>query len=504
MPMGLADWFLRTFATPVESEKAVASPPPERKFSGPFYPVGIAAPYSPAPVYGPATAEALRLTYGGTYATNSAVVACITAIQRTYVEAPVVAYRLLPDGKREPVVPFPATDLLDRPNPAMTANLVMAYVQYCKSVYGNAYLRKIRNGGGQVVQLWPLSPAVTWPVREHRSTNFIDYYAYQFGPNGSAQERIPVEDIVHFRMGLDDRNMMLGLSPLAQLAREVDTDEQTTAFSDRLVRNNAVPGLVVTLPVDAGDPGRDVAEQIKQSINRTFQGEGQGDTAVLHGGAKAEQFGFNPQQLDLTSLHRLPEERISAVLGVPAIIAGLGAGLDRATYANFKEAREMFIESTIIPSYSEDDAVLNQQLLPEFTDDPSVVLRHDITDMRALQPDIDAQYNRLTVAVGGPWLAANEARSETGFPPDTDAGSDLIGGAPPPPPPVSVATVPIPTAAPAARALDAAATKALNPTDFERSMLALRAAHEASLTAVLTTFFAGQARRVAARYREAS
>lgn len=499
--MGLVDWFLgRGLAT--REPLAVPPHPIERKF-GTFYPVGIGGPWSSGGNYGPAAAEALRQSYGGTYATNSAVAACINAIQRTYVEAPIRAYRRLPDGKSEPIDPFPAIALVDWPNPAMTANLLMSYIQYCKSVYGNAYLRKIRNSGGQTIQLWPLSPAVTWPVRERHSQQFIDYYAYEFSANGGAAEKIPVEDIIHFRVGLDDRNMMVGVSPLAQLAREVDTDNQTTAFSDRLVRNNAVPGLIVTLPADAGDPGMDVAQAIKQSINRTFGGEGQGDTAVLHGGATAAQFGFSPEAINLTALHRLPEERISARLGVPAIIAGLGAGLDRATFANFKEAREMFIEQTIIPAYAEDDAVLNQQLLPEFSTDPTISLRHDITDMRALQPDIDAQYNRLTVAVGGPWLAANEARSETGFPEDMDPGSDRIGGSPPPPPP-PVAPPPAaaaPTPPPATRA---AQTKALNVTDFERSMLALRAAEETALAAALETFFAGQARRVAARYREAA
>lgn len=462
---------------------------------GPFYPVNLYPGVSPAPVYGPAATEALRRTHGGGYASNSAVVACIQAIQRTYVEAPIKVFRTLPDGKQESLVPYPATDLLDRPNPAMTANLVMAYTQYSKAVYGNAYLRKIRNGARQVVELWPLSPAVCWPVRVEGSRNFIDYYAYQFSPDRATIEKIPVEDIVHFRVGLDDRNHMLGMSPLAMLLREVDTDMQATAFSDRLVRNNAVPGLVVTVPTEAGDIGAEAAAMIKQRLGETFGGEGQGGTAVLTGGATAAQFGFDPRALDLTGLHRLPEERISAVLGVPAIIAGLGAGLDRATYANFKEAREMFIEATIIPAYWEDDAVLNEQLLPEFTDDPSLMLKHDITDMRALQQDMDALYTRVTLAVGGkPWLAVNEARTEAGFP-SVDGMDEIAQPEPPPtpePPPAGDQPPP-----PARRSV-----KALNQRDFEASLLAMRAAHERELAAALQTWQAGFNRRVALRFAQ--
>lgn len=473
-----------------------------------------AAPNVPAPIFlpnpislgtlvhGPGAAEAYREAYGDGYALNSAVYACVQAIQRTYTEAPVRAWTMGAEMKAEPINPHPATDLLQRPNDSMTGNMLWAYTQYCKAVYGNAYWRKTRAGNGTVVQLWPLSPSVCWPIRHRNSTNFIDAYVYQFGSGESGKEEIPPEDIVHFRWGLDDRDHKYGLSPLRLLVREADTDIQTTAMSDRLVRNNGVPGMVVSYPPEAGDPGKEAAQQIKAALDGAFGGENQGSTAVVFGGAKPEQFGFNPQQLNLTALHRLPEERISAVLGVPAIIAGLGAGLDRATYANFKEAREMFIEGTIIPAYADDDAVLTEQLLPEFTRDEGIYLAHDISDMRALQPDMDAMYTRLTLAVGGPWLAANEARSEAGFPEAQDEGADEIGGATQPPPDMTPNMDPnadpnAPTPIRAARSV-----KAVNPQLYEDMLRAMAAGHEEQVEQVLANYFARQGQAVLRAYRE--
>lgn len=496
----------------LDTLKAWLYGPPARDYLPPV--ATKAAPLGPTPlflphpvtlgtlVHGPGAAEVLRHAYGDGYALNSAVYACIQAIQRTYTEAPVRAYRTGPDLKVEPIEPHPATELLARPNPHMTGNLLWAYTQYCKAVYGNAYWRKLRAGSGAVVELWPLSPSQCWPVRRRNSGDFISYYAYQFGP-GEQPEEIPIEDIVHFRWGLDDRDHMLGLSPLRLLIREADTDAQTTAFSDRLVRNNAVPGLVVSYPPEAGDPGAEKAAEIKASLNAAFSGEHQGSTAVVFGGAEPKQFGFSPADLDLTALHRVPEERISAVLGVPAIIAGLGAGLDRATYANFKEAREMFIESTIIPAYADDDAVLTEQLLPEFTRDAGVALAHDITDMRALQPDMDAMYARLTLAVGGPWLAPNEARSEAGFPDAPDEGMAAVGGSRQAPPASDgdadgmMDEEEMPTPIRARRA-----AKALNPGDFESILRALAAGNERLLEDAVRAYQDGLARRVLQRYRE--
>jgi hypothetical protein len=70
----------------------------------------------------------------------------------------------------------------------------------------------------------------------------------------------------------------------------------------------------------------------------------------MTGKTKVEQFGFSPEQLLLRELRRIPEERVTAVLGVPAIVAGLGAGLDRSTFTNMAEAREAAYESGIIPT----------------------------------------------------------------------------------------------------------------------------------------------------------
>ena len=54
---------------------------------------------------------------------------------------------------------------------------------------------------------------------------------------------------------------------------------------------------------------------------------GRGKPHVSTAPIRIEQFGFSPEQMSLKDLRRLPEERISALLGIPAIVAGLGAGL---------------------------------------------------------------------------------------------------------------------------------------------------------------------------------
>jgi hypothetical protein len=120
----------------------------------------------------------------------------------------------------------------------------------------------------------------------------------------------------------------------------------------------------------------------------------------------------------MTVLHRIPEERISAVMGVPAIMAGLGAGLDRSTYNNSEEMSEWFTERKLIPQWRADAKKLNVSLKPDFTDDRDIFVTFDQKNVRALQEDENEKYGRLSVAVGEkPFMKRNEARTEIGLDP---------------------------------------------------------------------------------------
>ena len=103
--------------------------------------------------------------------------------------------------------------------------------------------------------------------------------------------------------------------------------------------------------------------KIGQNIGQKFGGQNRGAPMVLSGAMNVEIVAFSPDQMKLAELRRIPEERVSAVLGVPAVLAGLGAGLDSATYSNTKELREFFTESKMVPLWSMVAQELTHQLL---------------------------------------------------------------------------------------------------------------------------------------------
>jgi HK97 family phage portal protein len=370
-------------------------------------------------VSGPGASEALTSWRKGDG--NSAVYACLQVIATAIAEPELKVYRLQ-KGERVEQDGTPLGDLLSAPNPHMTLDMLLAYLSNCLKVEGNGYWRKLRAGNpetGNVVELWPISPCRIEPRTQSGSGDFISFYRYYVRPG--VYEDIAPENVVHFRDGLDDRDHRVGCSALKKLAREVSSDDQATRYADRLLANFAAPGLSIEFDKDAESIDQDKAAEIKARIQAAYSGDNVGAVSVLSPGAKLSAHGFSPEQMDMKTLHRFPEERISAVLRVPAIVAGLGAGLDHATYANYEQAREAFTEDTLIPLWRSVAATITLQLLPDFTRDRTMLVDFDTDEVRALAADENAKAIRLQGLVAAGILTVDEARAELGHEPRQDA-----------------------------------------------------------------------------------
>jgi HK97 family phage portal protein len=337
-------------------------------------------------------------------AMNSAVAACLQAIATAIAE---------PEAP-----PGDLGYLLQHPNPHMSLDTLLGYLATCLHVDGNAYWRKLRAGDpetGPVVELWPISPSRMTVETVRGSGDFISHYRY--APGGASVELLRPGDVVHFRYGLDDRDHRIGHAPLKRLLREISSDDQATRYADRLLANLAINGLTLSFDKEAAAIDQATADQLKARIQAAYGGDNVGGAAVLSPGARLDALGFSPEQMNMEILHRVPEERISAVLGVPAIVAGLGAGLQRATYSNVREAREMFTEQKLIPLWRAISAEITLQLVPDFDASGRTVVDFDTSEVRALGDDQNAAATRLKTLVEAGILTTDEARTEIGYEP---------------------------------------------------------------------------------------
>jgi phage portal protein BeeE len=187
-----------------------------------------------------------------------------------------------------------------------------------------------------------------------------------------------------------------------------------------------VPGVLISPDVDTY-LSDDELEAVKDKFEERFTGVNRGRPMVMTAKTSVQMLSFSPQQLDLQMLRRVPEERITAVFGLPAIIAGLGAGLDRSTFANYAEARAAAWEDLIIPMQRDLATAFQVQLLAEYGQDTRTHrVGFDTTNVRVLQEDQNALMTRLVAGVAGTILSPNEARKALGFDASQEDGSDSL------------------------------------------------------------------------------
>lgn len=358
-------------------------------------------------------AGAFDVSSMGNGASNSAVVACLQTLGMSFSEATLMVKEYDKDGLQQELINHPFTMLMRRPNPYMSGDIVQQYIINAMHVSGDAYLIKQKNNAGQLVALYPLMPENVTP--KGNDDELITHYEYD---TNTKSVLVTPQDMVHIRLGLDQTNHRQGFAPLRSVLREIYGDESAGQMATALLANSGVPNVVISPKQDFGLTETE-AEQVQRAFKQKVGGKNRGMPLVLSGSMDVKKMAFSPTELDIGTLRRVPEERISAVLGVPAILAGLGAGLDRATYSNASELREFFTESKLIPLWKQIAEELTQQVLLrdyEITDGTSA--EYDFSDVRALQTDQDALYTRMNVGVQGGWITIKEAREEVGLPVD--------------------------------------------------------------------------------------
>jgi HK97 family phage portal protein len=346
---------------------------------------------------------------------SSLVMAALNWAGRTLPQAMFRVYDLRGDSP-QPLPKHPLHWRLRRPNPYFSGARMWKASAMSWILSGNVYWFKARNGM-RVKELWWLPHWMVTPKRESKD-DFVSYYEYRVD---GVPSYLDPADVIHFRDGVDPADDMLGCSPIRALLREVFTDNEYSQYSALMARNSGVPPFGV---IPKAQPGiRIDTQKIKDEVMRKVGGDERGKPVVFTGEVEVVKFGFSPRDMNLDMLRRVPEERLAGVLGIPAVVLGFGAGLERGTHENFAQAIEMAYEGFAVPLWEYFADELTAQLLPDYDsptkgDEPTREVRADYSKVRALQEDQDALHKRLDESFHAGWLKRSEARAMAGLPVD--------------------------------------------------------------------------------------
>lgn len=344
---------------------------------------------------------------------SSLIMAVMLWICRRWPEAPLY----LENPKGDAVKKHAMLNILANPNKAYSGaslffGAIMSFIWD-----GNGYIAKIRNKRDLgVKELWYIPHFLIEPKVRPGSTSFIDFYEYK--PGGAVTIELLPEDVIHLRYGIDPYNQRKGFSPLKSVIRDAVTDEEADNFASSMLLNMGVPGILFSPDFSSGtQPGAIDVDAAKKYLKEQFSGDHRGEPLVQSGPTKVQQFGFDPKSMDLATLRAIPEERISAVTGIPAAVVGFGSGLAQTKVgATMAELREMAYEDGIIPIQRLVAGDIESQLLPDYEPYTSGwKVRFDLSGVRVLQDDQDALYKRTIDAFNGGLISRAQGKQALGF-----------------------------------------------------------------------------------------
>jgi HK97 family phage portal protein len=351
-------------------------------------------------------------------------------------EAPVIVEERVPDVDKDgnsdgtfrwqQVEDHPLELLLDRPNQFFSAAILWWHFAFFRITSGNCYWWKGRNHLGEVNALWPVPDWKIQPRWSPSGNSFVDWYDYQLDGNAYA---VPLEDIIHFRHGVDPDNDRKGLSPVGSLLREIYVDNEASNVSALLMRNSGFTPVVISPKKGVNTTGVDPVK-LKQDYMRQTTGDNRAAPTFQSVGVDVQRLTLNVKEMDLKMLRRFPEERVAAVLRVPAIVVGLGAGMDSSTYNNTEQADRRALRSVLIPLLREIEKELTVHLLPEFDGPagkgaPRRRVRFDTSQLQALQDDRSTVIKDAVTAFRGRLVKRSTALVWIGEKPARDGSDDV-------------------------------------------------------------------------------
>lgn len=329
---------------------------------------------------------------------NTIILACTLWVGRTFPEA---RFKVVKDQINEKelveeveVPDHPLTKIMARPNPHHSRSLMWQATLTSLMIDGNAYWMVLRGQDKKPTQFWWMPSDRCRPVRRAGSKNFIDFYEFT-DDTGKRQELDP-RLVIHLRDGIDPKDPKKGRSKIKALLLEVLTDNEAALYTKSVLENMGVTGGILAPDNPDFTIDKDEAKLMARLYQAGSTGANRGKVTVFTAAMKFLRGGMTPKEVLIDKVRDIPEERITAVFGLPAIVINLGAGLDHATMANFKEAREQAYESNIIPTQSSIAEQLDVQALPLFEETfAERRCAFDNTKVRCFQEDENKKHERV-------------------------------------------------------------------------------------------------------------
>lgn len=338
------------------------------------------------------------------YGKNELVFRCVNERAQAAASASIHVF----NDAGAPQLNHPLAKLFHKPNPYMSEFDLWEITTIYHDLAGRAYWEQVRGPLGNTVELWPLRPDRVKAVGG--ANDLIAYYEYHVP--GTEPFKLDAENVIEIKT-FDPLNLYGSVAPALVAARGVSVDNAVTDFLKLFFERGGVPqGLIKTKKKLVDTDVTDIRRRWRQRYGGY---QNWVDPAVLDMDAEYQKTGLTFAEMGFEVLDARNEIKICQALSVPPILVGARVGLERATYANYREARTAFWEDIIIPLFKHYRDTFQRELADE--EWVGLTLNWDFTKVPVLFEKLleQRQQFRADFLAGG--LLLDEYRKEMGYGP---------------------------------------------------------------------------------------
>ena len=334
---------------------------------------------------------------------HSAVFACVSLIASDIAKLPIQITEKA-DGIWKGVL-SEHDGLLRKPNSYQNRLQFIEQWIGSKLLHGNAYALKRRDAVGRIVGLLLINPERVEPLIAEDGSVF-----YRLSPNdrlsGITDQgvTVPAREIIHDRMNCFF-HPLVGISPLTACALAANQGMSIQKNSVSFFGNNSNPGGVLTAP---GAISKETADRLKAHWETNYSGKNAGRVAVLGDGLKYEQMAVTPSDAQLIDQLKWTAESVCTAFHVPAYKIGAGVV---PTYGNAEVLNQIYYTDCLQSLIEALELSLDDGL------DLPLNQRTELDLDSLLRMDTVTRFQAYTSAIGGGWMAPNEARRKEGMAP---------------------------------------------------------------------------------------
>jgi HK97 family phage portal protein len=327
---------------------------------------------------------------------TTAVFACVRLLSENIASLPLFLYRKTDKGKEKAVDQSLYNVLHDVPNPetdsfqfwqAFVANML---------IYGRGYAEVVRDGAGQVRELWNITTPYIQPHR-NEDTKELEYVV---SPPGEKQIILRKDQV--FRVDWFSMDALNAYQPLKLAQNAIGLGIASEEYASDYFKNGANVSGVITYPDITSD---DQFEQYRKDMREAYTGlSNTARLLFLEQGSAFQKISNSPQESQMLETRKFQVEEVARFYNVPLHMIG---DLEHATFSNIEQMSLNFVIYTLRPYLVRIEKAIVTQLL---TTPERIVYFPKFNVEGLLRGDYKSRMDGYAVARQNGWMNANDIR----------------------------------------------------------------------------------------------